>query len=70
MSDYATRRKQALAELDPAERAVFDEAYALQDYVESDQAGRGLKPFLDLIDAHGAEAVIAAVDALVPAVTP
>lgn len=37
----------------------------LQDYVESDPAGRDLKTFVDLIDAHGADAIIQAVNGLV-----
>lgn len=44
---------------------VFPSWTALQEYVEGDQAGRDLKPFVDLIDAHGAEKIIAAVEALV-----
>lgn len=37
----------------------------LQDYVESDPAGRDLKTFVDLIDAHGSDAIIAAINGLV-----
>ncbi|MGW0703756.1 UvrD-helicase domain-containing protein [Streptomyces sp. NPDC002867] len=38
----------------------------LQDYAENDPAGRDLKPFVDLIDQHGADAILAAVDQLIP----
>lgn len=44
---------------------VFETWGALQDYVENDHAGRDLKPFVDLIDVHGPETVLDAVDALV-----
>lgn len=44
---------------------VFETWGALQDYVENDHAGRDLKPFVDLIDVHGPETVLEAVDALV-----
>jgi hypothetical protein len=37
----------------------------LQDYVDSDPAGRDLKTFVDLIDAHGADTIIEAVSGLV-----
>ncbi|SLH44005.1 UvrD-helicase domain-containing protein [Mycobacteroides abscessus] len=39
---------------------------ALQDYVENDPGGRDLKPFVDMVDAHGVEELQTAVDALVP----
>lgn len=38
----------------------------LQDYAETDPAGRDLKPFVDLIDQHGTDAILAAVDQLIP----
>jgi superfamily I DNA/RNA helicase len=38
----------------------------LQDYAETDPAGRDLKPFVDLIDQHGTDTLLAAVDQLVP----
>ncbi|WGI36118.1 AAA family ATPase (plasmid) [Mycolicibacterium aubagnense] len=38
---------------------------ALVEYVEDDQAGRDLKPLVDLVEEYGAEAIIEAVDALV-----
>ncbi|WP_194838208.1 UvrD-helicase domain-containing protein [Nocardia sp. XZ_19_369] len=38
----------------------------LQDYVENDSGGRDLKPFVDLIDEHGVEAILQTVDRLVP----
>ncbi|SIA17803.1 UvrD-helicase domain-containing protein [Mycobacteroides abscessus] len=44
---------------------VFATWGALQDYVENEPAGRDLKPFVDLIDTHGTDVVIAAVDKLV-----
>lgn len=43
---------------------VFPTWAALQEYVESDAAGRDLKPFVDLIDTHGANTIIDAIDAL------
>ncbi|MER8072980.1 UvrD-helicase domain-containing protein [Streptomyces sp. NPDC094034] len=36
----------------------------LQDYAENDPAGRDLRPFVDLIDQHGTDAVLTAVDQL------
>lgn len=44
---------------------VFASWGAVQDYVEEESEGRDLKPFVDLIDEHGVEAVIAAAQALV-----
>ncbi|APD84570.1 DNA helicase (plasmid) [Mycobacterium intracellulare subsp. chimaera] len=44
---------------------VFTSWAQLQEYVEDDQAGRDLKPFVDLIDTHGAETIIDAVNSLV-----
>lgn len=44
---------------------VFTSWGALQEYVEHDQAGRDLKPFVDLIDVHGAPVISAAIDSLV-----
>jgi superfamily I DNA/RNA helicase len=44
---------------------VFATWAALREYVDSEQAGRDLKPFVDLIDSHGAEVIIAAIDSLV-----
>ncbi|MGW6308998.1 UvrD-helicase domain-containing protein [Streptomyces niveus] len=38
----------------------------LQDYAEHDPAGGDLKPFVDLIDEHGHEAILAAVNRLTP----
>lgn len=35
MSNYAQRRDQIIAELDPDERAVFDEAYAAAGLADS-----------------------------------
>lgn len=43
---------------------VFNNWAELQEYVEDEPAGRDLKPFVDLINSHGSEAVIAAVDKL------
>jgi hypothetical protein len=65
------RLAEAAAQLKDGRRTNHPELYvfptwaALQDYVEQEEAGRDLKPFVDLIDAHGAEAIIAAIDALV-----
>lgn len=44
---------------------VFTSWGALQEYVEEEDAGRDLKPFVDLIDTYGPEAVIEATDSLV-----
>ncbi|MET7622271.1 UvrD-helicase domain-containing protein [Streptomyces sp. NPDC005408] len=38
----------------------------LQDYADHDPAGSDLKPFVDLIDQHGPDAILAAVDQLTP----
>lgn len=38
----------------------------LQDYAETDPAGRDLKPFVDLIDQHGTDTILIAVDQLIP----
>lgn len=46
------------------ELVLFTSWGELQDYAEHDPAGRDLQPFVELVDAHGPEAVIAAVDAL------
>lgn len=44
---------------------VFATWGALLEYVEEDQAGRDLKPFVDLVETHGADAIVAAIDSLV-----
>ncbi|WP_396908079.1 UvrD-helicase domain-containing protein [Mycolicibacterium sp.] len=44
---------------------VFETWGALQEYVDTDRSGQDLKPFVDLIDSHGAETILAAVDSLV-----
>lgn len=65
------RLAEAAKELQSGRRTSHPELYvfptwaALQEYVEGDEAGRDLKPFVDLIDAHGADDIIAAVDSLV-----
>jgi hypothetical protein len=46
------------------ELVLFTSWGELQDYAEHDPAGRDLQPFIELINTHGAEAIIAAVDAL------
>ncbi|NUQ99415.1 MAG: UvrD-helicase domain-containing protein [Streptomyces sp.] len=46
------------------ELVLFASWGELQDYAEHDPAGRDLQPFVELVDAHGPEAIIAAVDAL------
>jgi superfamily I DNA/RNA helicase len=38
----------------------------LQDYAVHDAAGRDLQPFVDLVDTHGADAILTAVGRLVP----
>ena len=38
----------------------------LQDYAEYDPAGRDLQPLVDLVDTHGTDAILAAVDQLAP----
>ncbi|MEV6395907.1 UvrD-helicase domain-containing protein [Streptomyces sp. NPDC051907] len=48
------------------ELLLFSSWGELQDYAEHDPAGGDLRPFVDLIDKHGAEAVLAAVDRLTP----
>lgn len=42
----------------------FSAGAELQDYAEHDPASRDLQPSVELVDTHGPEAVIAAVDAL------
>lgn len=65
------RLAQAATELKNGGRTNHPELYvfatwgALQEYVETDHAGRDLKPFVDLIDAHGPDAIVEAIDALV-----
>ncbi|WNI33340.1 UvrD-helicase domain-containing protein [Streptomyces sp. ITFR-6] len=46
------------------ELVLFTSWGELQDYAEHDPAGRDLQPFVELVDDHGPEAIIAAVDAL------
>ncbi|WP_367324534.1 UvrD-helicase domain-containing protein [Streptomyces sp. HUAS ZL42] len=46
------------------ELVLFASWGELQDYAEHDPAGRDLQPFVELVDTHGPEAIIAAVDAL------
>lgn len=46
------------------ELVLFASWGELQDYAEHDPAGRDLQPFVELVDTHGPEAMIAAVDAL------
>ena len=48
------------------ELLLFPSWGELQDYAEHDPAGRDLKPFVDLIDQHGPDAILAAVDQLTP----
>jgi ATP-dependent exoDNAse (exonuclease V) beta subunit len=38
----------------------------LQDYAEKDPSGRDLAPLVDLVDEHGTDAILTAVDQLVP----
>lgn len=44
---------------------LFTSWEQLQTYVEEESEGRDLKPFVDLIDQYGTDAVLAATDALV-----
>ncbi|MGW5472497.1 UvrD-helicase domain-containing protein [Streptomyces chartreusis] len=46
------------------ELVLFDSWGELQDYAEYDPAGRDLQPFVELVDTHGPEAIITAVNAL------
>ena len=46
------------------ELVLFASWGELQDYAEYDPAGRDLQPFTELVDTHGPEAIISAVDAL------
>lgn len=46
------------------ELVLFASWGELQDYAEHDPAGRDLQPFVGLVDTHGPDAIIAAVDAL------
>jgi superfamily I DNA/RNA helicase len=47
------------------ELVLFPSWGELQDYAAHDPAGRDLQPFVDLVDTHGAEAILAAVGQLV-----
>jgi hypothetical protein len=46
------------------ELVLFASWGELQEYAEYDPAGRDLQPFVELVDTHGPEAIIAAVNAL------
>ncbi|WP_406165146.1 UvrD-helicase domain-containing protein [Streptomyces canus] len=46
------------------ELVLFPSWGELQDYAAHDVAGRDLQPFVDLIDTHGPDAILAAVDQL------
>jgi hypothetical protein len=46
------------------ELVLFASWGELQDYAEYDPAGRDLQPFVELVDTHGPEAIIIAVNAL------
>ncbi|MER5214758.1 UvrD-helicase domain-containing protein [Streptomyces sp. NPDC002838] len=72
-----TRGKQQLAALALAARdlkggrrtshpelVLFNSWGELQDYAAHDPAGRDVQPFADLIDTHGPDAILAAVDQL------
>jgi hypothetical protein len=48
------------------ELLLFPSWGELQDYAEHDPAGRDLRPFVELIDEHGTESVLEAVDQLAP----
>ena len=44
------------------ELVLFPSWGELQDYAEHDPAGRDLQPLVDLVDTHGTDAILAAVD--------
>ncbi|TQJ55978.1 UvrD-helicase domain-containing protein [Streptomyces sp. SLBN-115] len=46
------------------ELVLFSSWGELQDYAAYDPAGRDLQPFVDLVDTHGPDAILAAVDEL------
>lgn len=46
------------------ELVLFSSWGELQDYAAHDPAGRDLQPFVDLVDTHGPDAILAAVDQL------
>ncbi|RZU36716.1 UvrD-like helicase family protein [Streptomyces sp. BK022] len=46
------------------ELLLFPDWGELQDYAAYDPAGRDLQPFVDLVDTHGPDAILAAVDQL------
>ncbi|MFJ5042198.1 UvrD-helicase domain-containing protein [Streptomyces parvulus] len=48
------------------ELMLFTTWAELRDYAEHDPAGRDLQPFANLVDEHGADAILQAVDRLVP----
>ncbi|MGW2918967.1 UvrD-helicase domain-containing protein [Streptomyces angustmyceticus] len=48
------------------ELVLFTTWATLRDYAEHDPAGRDLQPFANLIDEHGPDALLQAVDRLVP----
>ncbi|MEU3657825.1 hypothetical protein AB0E67_34730 [Streptomyces sp. NPDC032161] len=45
---------------------LFTTCNALREYAENDPAGRDLHPFVNLVDEHGPDAILQAVDRLVP----
>jgi hypothetical protein len=48
------------------ELLLFPSWGELQDYAAHDPAGRDLQPFVDLVDTHGTDTILAAVTQLVP----
>ncbi|MFR0359587.1 UvrD-helicase domain-containing protein [Streptomyces sediminimaris] len=48
------------------ELVLFPSWGELQDYAAHDPAGRDLRPFVDLVDTHGTDAILAAVAQLAP----
>ena len=48
------------------ELVLFPSWGELQDYAAHDPAGRDLQPLVDLVDTHGTDAILAAVDQLAP----
>ncbi|GAA4061773.1 hypothetical protein GCM10022233_39290 [Streptomyces shaanxiensis] len=48
------------------ELLLFTTWHDLQEYAASDPNGRDPRPFVDLVDTHGPDAILAAVARLVP----
>ncbi|MDX3577719.1 UvrD-helicase domain-containing protein [Streptomyces sp. FL07-04A] len=61
---YAARDLKDGRRTNHPELVLFSSWGELQDYAAYDPAGRDLQPFADLVDAHGPDAILAAVDEL------